>query len=344
MQARKVANYPQTSSSEKRAYALKASTPQKVLKSADEMLQRSLKGEFMVLRTAWSKINRMLLGGFFFGQIYLIAGASGHGKSYFLNLIIRAMVSKKLNNPTFKFRILHFGFEMSPEMELLRKISSITKIPFRKLVSSDDPLNKDEYERIKKAYTVLNDDPILYFDQPGTRYEIEATIRNFKKKFPDEEVVVSIDHSLLVVSEPGENEITTLSALGKMCIALKKEFNICFIILGQMNDKIEGEKRRDPTNPALHYPTKTDIHGSKQLYHASDVVIIIHQPALLNLEYYGKKNIPTKDLIVIHCIKQRNGLQYNVLMDNDLGNGMIRQRKEDKDHKDRVLASLGNDS
>ena len=93
------------------------------------------------------------------------------------------------------------------------------------------------------------------------------------------------------------------------------------ILLGQLNDKIESEKRLDPTNPSLHYPTKTDIHGSKQIYHAVDVAMVIHQPSLLHLEYYGKKDIPTNNLVALHVLKNRKGEQGLTLLKNNLVNG-----------------------
>lgn len=321
---------------------LKGKTSAKTVEEADKHLLATIKGEHKVLKTAWSRVNRMLLGGFHFKQIYLVAGASGHGKSFFLNMLQRHFISKGVNDPTFKFKILHFGFEMSAEVELLRRASAMAKVPYRKLVASDDPLSEEEYKRVKSFYNKLREEPIFYFEDPGSRLEIEATIRAFAKRFPDDELVVTLDHSLLVLGERGEDEVKTMSELGKMFIRLKKELGLCTIILGQLNDKIEGERRRDPTNPALHFPTKTDIHGSKQLYHAVDVCMVIHQPALLNLEYYGKQNIPTKDLIVLHCLKQRNGQQGFVLMLNKLNEGEIieRPKKDSSDTRQRVISSL----
>lgn len=321
---------------------LKGKTSARTVQEADEHLRATMKGEHKVLKTAWTRVNRMLLGGFHFKQIYLIAGASGHGKSFLLNMILRHFTSKGVNDPNFSFKIMHFGFEMSAEVELLRRASSLAKVPYRKLVASDDPLSESEYARVKSFYNKLKEEPIYYFEDPGSRLEIEATIRKFKEKFPNDELVVTLDHSLLVNSEPGENEVKTMAELGKMFIRLKKEMGLCTIILGQLNDKIEGERRRDPTNPALHFPTKTDIHGSKQLYHAVDVCMVIHQPALLNLEYYGKQNIPTKDLMVLHCLKQRNGHQGFILMLNRLDKGEIieRPKKKDSEEKQRVIDSL----
>ncbi|MDC6350729.1 DnaB-like helicase C-terminal domain-containing protein [Zeaxanthinibacter sp. PT1] len=325
--------------------ALKAKNTTSTIEGVKKHLTDSLAGKHKVLRTRYTSLNRMLLGGFHFGQLVLLAGASGHGKSYLLNTLIRDFMDQRLNNPDFKFIILHFGFEMSSEVEFMRRISANTKIPFRKLMSSDDPLNKEDYKLIESYCNAIGEEPILYFENPGTRLQIEATIKNVaaSDKYKDHKIVVTMDHSLLVLNEKGENEIETLAELGKMFIQLKKEYGLLGIILGQLNDKIEGERRRDPTNPAMHYPTKTDIHGSKQLYHASDVVLVVHQPALLNLEYYGKNNIPTKHLIALHALKQRNGQQGFILMYNFLKYGMFVQRPKDKDIRQEIFDAISNE-
>jgi len=127
---------------------------------------------------------------------------------------------------------------------------------------------------------------------------------------------------------PGENEIQTLAELGKMFIDIRKEFGTLNILLSQLNDKIESSSRRDPSVPSLHFPTKTDIHGSKQLYHAADVCLVMHQPALLGLEVYGPDRVPTmtedgKNLISLHVLKNRHGTQGYTRMIANLENGRI---------------------
>jgi len=112
-----------------------------------------------------------------------------------------------------------------------------------------------------------------------------------------------------------------MAELGKMCIEIRKRFGAMVLLLSQLNDKIEGERRRDPDAPNLHYPLKTDIHGSKQLYHAADVVMVVHQPALLGLETYGRKNLPTRNLVALHCLKNRHGQAGITLLKNNLRHG-----------------------
>jgi hypothetical protein len=78
------------------------------------------------------------------------------------------------------------------------------------------------------------------------------------------------------------------------------------ILLSQMNDKIEDPIRVQNYN--LHYPTKKDVHGSKQLFWACDYVGVIHRPELLNIQKYGPKQYDTDQLIAYHQLKSRKGI------------------------------------
>ena len=299
--------------------SLPVKTAQQAIEEADKYLEDGALGKRPFLSTRWKKVNTMLLGGFHFGQTYFLAGASGHGKSFFINMLHTDFTSYYLGNQDVK--ILHFGFEMHAKDEMIRKMSQLNDIDYRKLVSSDKPLTIQELTLIRKTYDRMKNENIFYVETPSTRNKIYITIQEFCKEFKDSKIVISLDHTLLVTPNAGENEIQLLAELGKMFIQIRKEFDTCNILVGQMNDKMESKERRDPTNPALHYPTKTDIHGSKQIYHAADIVLVLHQPILLNLEYYGKKRFPTQDLVALHCLKNRTGTAGLTRLKNNLQNG-----------------------
>ena len=283
-------------------------------------------GARLMLRTSWDPLNRYLLGGFEFGQTYMLCGASGHGKSYMLNLLIQDFINPRIQKHPCK--VLHFCFEMSASTEILRRLSTAIQLSYRDLLSADQPLDSEQYQRVKEQLDKVKDEPIFFCETPGTREDIYNTICKMRNKFPNDNLVVTLDHALLVQSMPGENEVQTLAALGKMFIKLRKDFNTMNIILCQLNDKIESAIRRDPGASSLHFPTKTDIHGSKQLYHATDVCLVVHQPALLGLEVYGKHHVPTvtedgQNLIALHVLKNRHGTQGYVRLISHLGQGRI---------------------
>jgi hypothetical protein len=106
-----------------------------------------------------------------------------------------------------------------------------------------------------------------------------------------------------------------------MFIKVRKNYRCCIIMLGQLNDKIENPLRIQ--NNGMHYPTKTDIHGSKQLYWACDYVLILHRPEELNITSYGRYNYPTTDLLACHVVKARKGIPGLVRLRAQLSKGTI---------------------
>jgi hypothetical protein len=72
-----------------------------------------------------------------------------------------------------------------------------------------------------------------------------------------------------------------------------------------MNRSIESTDRI--TNRSLHYPMRSDVFGSEAVFQASDYLIVLHRPVILGIPYYGINNIPTDDIIFLHCLKNRDG-------------------------------------
>lgn len=305
------------------------------IQETEDQIYSSMTGQRKIMRTQWNSLNRYLLGGFEFGQTYMLCGASGHGKSYMLNNLLQTFIDPTIQQH--KCKILHFCFEMSASAEIIRKLSSITSISYRDILSADKPLGDAKFAFLKQKLEEVKKQPIFFCETPGNRVDIYNTIKKMREKFPNENLVVSLDHALLVQQLPGENEVETLAELGKMFIQIRKEFNTLNILLCQLNDKIESSIRRDPGAASLHFPTKTDIHGSKQLYHATDVCLVMHQPALLGLEVYGRQHVPTvtedgRNLIAMHVLKNRHGTQGYTRFVSDLHEGRITEWIDTRKH------------
>lgn len=291
----------------------------------DREIKEGMSGEQMCIYTRWDRINRSMLGGFRFNNNYIIAGLSGHGKSWILNLLLQDFANKQLNKDYKReYKILHFGLEMSMTDEILRQISSKTQISYENLISANKLLTSTEYNKVKDVYGVIKDSPIWVVEQPGTIDQVYNTIEKFNNRFPTSQLIISLDHSLLLNNSNG-NEMDLIRDVAKKFMLIRHRFGSMNIILGQLNTNIEKDERMTTVQNKkfLHYPRKSDIHGSQAMFHAADYVIVVHQPSLLGVESYGMSNYPTQDLIAWHLIKARKGTPKFMRLKQQLSNGKI---------------------
>jgi replicative DNA helicase len=260
-----------------------------------------------VLLSSLPKINRAMMGGFRFKNIYLFAGASGSGKSYFLNQLRNDFLDPMLNGSFMDpVKILSFSLEMPMEDELIRTVSSRTGMSYGDIVSADSPLGDTEYNKVMSELEQLDHPDVHFVETSGNRMQIFNTIVDFHQKFPNHKLVVTYDHTLLTEEYDEKSEIEMIAKLSKIFVKLKKSsIEPMVIMLGQLNDKIEDVLRIQNYN--FHYPLKKDIHGSKQLFWACDYVGVLHRPELLNIQKYGPNQIDTKDLLMLHVLKSRKG-------------------------------------
>lgn len=281
-------------------------------------------GRSKSLATGFSKLDNVLLDGIEWGRIFTVAAMSGSGKSVFLEQIKRQMIDL---NPDQKIKILSFEFEMPSQEQVLRNLSGKLKIPVSRLLSAGEPLSNEMLLRVKKEAKALSKYPIYTVETPGTVEMIRQTMLNFIKYHreggDDNCFIFTIDHVLLTLGKTGAAERQIIADLYRMTIGVKKEMSsvgikVLFIYLSQLNRSIETPER--VLNPDLHFPNRTDLFGSSDIFMCSDYVLVIHKPAILGLVSYGPKTeqfpkgIPVwnpKDrqqaMIYFHLLKQRTG-------------------------------------
>ena len=238
-------------------------------------------------------------------------------------------------NPTQDVVVLDFSFEMVSFRSVTRKLSYRLKRTTSELYSAYDSIDESTMQMVEEEANKLKKYQIYYVDTPCTVEAIEKTIDYFHDNIAKGKwLIVILDHALLV---EGDSERGTIVDLQKMFIRKKKLSNTSIIQLSQMNRNIEQPERIN--NPALHFPLRSDLAASDALFHASDYVIAINRPELLNLQSYGIRHLPVRNKVYLHFLKVRdagepcilefeNDLKYGNLIESDTVNTTMQDKKQ----------------
>lgn len=327
------------------------------------------------LKCRWQTLNKAILKNWRFKNLVLIAGASGGAKSYILNMlrtdftdttpitipskglsagIINNLVTngefhlqgdnlvRPALNGDYKSKILwlHFGFDMAPEVEMIRTAAIICGFNYSYMLSSNATLEGDKYiynsltdeelyviKRVMKAYVDARPNVIM-FREPGTIKDIEIVIDKYANRYPDYKLGISIDHTLLVNKGTLSSDTELNNEQIKKWKDVRDIYDALVIPLAQMNSEIEDDRRK--LNKTLHYPNKSDIYCGGQLFQSSDFVFTAFMPESIHLTKYGPDEIPTKNLIHFSMIKSRHGNRGHIWLNNELGHGQITELKRKK--------------
>lgn len=295
---------------------------------AVEYIRKRKNHEIQSLATRWKKFNKSCMGGIEPNTIYTIVGISGSGKSSFVNTLETDLIDLNSNQDVI---VLNFSFEMLSSRQVGRKISSKLRQTTAELYSANNELTDDLLDRVEQTSQQIKSYPIYYVDTPGTVEDIASTINYFyETKAKDKKFVIILDHTLLVEGQNRESALQVISELQKLFIKVKKLPNTTIIQLSQMNRNIENPERIN--NPSMHYPMRSDISSADTIFHASDYVICIHRPELLNIQQYGPSRLLVKNKVYLHILKNRDAGECAILeFDNDLKyNNLIETIREEE--------------
>lgn len=306
---------------------------------AVEYIRKRKNHEIQSLRTRWNKFNKSCMGGIEPNTIYTIVGISGSGKSSFVNTLETDLIDLNSNQDVI---VLNFSFEMLSSRQVGRKISSKLRQTTAELYSANNELTDNLLDRVEQTSQQIKSYPIYYVDTPGTVEDIASTINYFyETKAKDKKFVIILDHTLLVEGQNRESALQVISELQKLFIKVKKLPNTAIIQLSQMNRNIENPERIN--NPSMHYPMRSDISSADTIFHASDYVICIHRPELLNIQQYGPNRLLVKNKVYLHILKNRDAGECTILeFDNDLKyNNLIETIREEEPAR-KILFSNNN--
>ena len=256
-----------------------------LLGSYQTMVENSQnKGGITGLATGFDELNRRT-GGFHGGELILIAGRPGMGKSTFaVNIAEHIAINDKKT-------IAIFNLEMPKEQIVNRIICSQSRVNTGKVRNGE--INADDWEKIGEIVDKVASAPIYIDDTASvTVSQIRAKCRRLKQT--RNLALVVIDYLQLMQSsgrtESRQQEISEISRSLKI---LSKELDIPVIALSQLSRASEG---RSDKRPML-----SDLRESGAIEQDADIVMFLYRD-----DYYNKD---TDEKNIAECIiaKHRNG-------------------------------------
>ena len=223
-----------------------------------------------------------ITGGFKGGELWMIGGRPGMGKTSFAcNSILKS--AKDDGIP------LIFSLEMTDQV-LIERLGALESTIESNRINLG-LMNDEEMEKLKEAWLRLEPLPIyLDSDFLVTVEYIEAIIRKFKAQADVN--TVWIDYIQLLAERTAESthELGRISRAMKL---LSKELNITIVLLAQLNRNLEN---RDDKRPLL-----MDLRQSGNLEEDPDIVAFLYRDKMYNPE----TKFPNRMEFIIR--KHRNG-------------------------------------
>ena len=297
----------------------------KVLKHISHSVNQSvsevrtgINGNRVVFPTKWPRLNKNLMGGLQRGKMYVVAGRPGVGKSAFSNQLIFDVLDSNWNKQVV---VLYWSSEMPGYQQILRAGSKDTKLQTFELLSVENKLSQDNFDRYVHEVEKYKKYPIYFCSIPQNMQKVEQTNYTIFDKYPGVTVINLIDHSRLVRSK-ADTELLKLNELSKTAMLIQARMGSITVLLSQLNRNIEQEFRAKQQ----YQPLLTDLFGGDSIGQDAHVVMMLQRPYDLygiTDKYCGED---PQGLLAVHIEKNRDGMLGMIPFETDLSTFTINER------------------
>jgi len=206
--------------------------------------------------------------GFKAGQLTLIAGRPGDGKSL-LGLCIARATSMTMHNP-----VLLASLEMTGDQIMDRLVCAEARVDLTRV--EEYTLDENDWARIAAVTDRIGKANMRIDDRFEMSLDYLRNLVRTLRRGPGCDLLI-VDYLQLVTAPRMQSREQAVAAVSRGLKGLGKEFGIPVVALCQINR--ESEKRADKT------PLMSDLRESGSLEQDADNVILLHRP-----ERYGEEN------------------------------------------------------
>jgi len=221
-----------------------------------EYLEKRQSGEIKAITSGLGAIDKMI-GGFFPGEMTIIAARPSVGKSAFGAFIANAAAEKG-------FKVYIVSCEMPPEGYGQRMFSSTAWVEGDKLRKAD--LDEGAWEKLGAALSKMDSLPISFAFKNNT---LEQVVKSVRKKARRHEIdMLIVDYiGIMRTQRHFEKDMDRVKYISSTLKQLSMEAHIPVLALCQVNRDAHGSM-----------PTLAQIRDTGAIEQDSDGVIFIHRP------------------------------------------------------------------
>lgn len=224
---------------------------------------------FTGVSTGLVEADALTSGGYKSGELIVVAGRPGMGKSVYVIDVARKAAFRDGKS------VAVFSLEMSAKELGLRITSAEARLGLETLKSGE--MTYDETKRVTDAFAKLHGSRLVIDDDAVTSL---ATIRSRARRIQQQQGLDLIVIDYLQLMTPGRRSASRVEEVGEISRGLKllaKELNVPVIVAAQLN---RGPEQRTDKRPMI-----SDLRESGSIENDADVVVLIHRPG-----YYDKKS------------------------------------------------------
>jgi replicative DNA helicase len=241
-----------------------------VLLSAVETMMRREAGDIPGLKTGLEDLDGMLSGGMRPGNLIIVAGRPGMGKT---SLALQFAIEAAGNNTA----ALFLSMEMVEQELADRMIASVGRVALDSVLASG-AMNDDVGDRVQTAIGRLQELPLVIDDKGGlSLFDVTSKARSVKRKHGLGLLV--IDYLQLMTGE-GDNRNQQIEQITRGLKALAKELGIPVVVLSQLSRKCDDRANRRPI--------PSDLRESGAIEQDADVILFVYRDEVYHPESQDK--------------------------------------------------------
>lgn len=207
----------------------------------------------------------VMLGGLKRGELMIVAGRPGMGKS-------SLTLTMAMNAARLGLRIGYVTLEMSAEATINRALSIESGINGKTLLSS--ALDQNQLVRYIRATKAVADMPILFDDTPGLELkDFKANMTRIAALYGLDMIIVDY-LQLMSANGFGTNRVQELDAVTKGLREMAKTLNVPVIAAAQLSRAVET---RSDKRPML-----SDLRESGAIENDSDIIVFLYRDSVYN--------------------------------------------------------------